>query len=74
MGAISSKGTPKVSCKTNAIRSAGESVSERFEYHEQRQAYPVGQQRLVLGVDPVLAVHDGVSEGEFSQVRLQHRT
>ena len=27
MGAISSKGTPKVSCKTNAIRSAGESVS-----------------------------------------------
>jgi hypothetical protein len=33
---------------------------ERFEYHEQREAYPVGQQRLVLGVDPVLAVHDGV--------------
>src|SRR5215203_2500287 len=56
MGAISSKGNPKVSCKTNAIRSAG----ERFEYHEHREADPVGQKRLVLGVDPVLAVHDRV--------------
>jgi hypothetical protein len=32
--------------------------SERFEHHEQRGTDRVGQQRLVLGVDPAFAAHD----------------
>src|SRR5215207_6190050 len=35
---------------------------ERFEHHEQRQSYRVGQQRLVLGVDPALTSHDRVGQ------------
>ncbi|HEV8044620.1 MAG TPA: hypothetical protein VGP38_05525, partial [Rubrobacter sp.] len=31
---------------------------QRFEHHQQRQTGRVGQQRLLLGVDPVLAADD----------------
>ncbi len=33
---------------------------ELFEHHEQREADGIGQERLVLGVGPVRAVHDRV--------------
>jgi hypothetical protein len=51
-----------MSCSTNASRSGGESVS----HDEQRQTDRVGQQCLVLGIDPVHAVDDqiGKSPGE----------
>jgi hypothetical protein len=31
---------------------------ERFEHHQQRQAYRVDQQRLVLGVNAIRTAHD----------------
>jgi uncharacterized RmlC-like cupin family protein len=34
--------------------------SQGFEYHEQRESDRVGQQRLVLGVEPIRAAHDRV--------------
>ena len=40
--------------------------SQRFEHHEQRETDRVGQQRFVLGVDPVLAAHD-----RLGHVRVQ---
>jgi len=55
MGAISSKGTANLSCSTNASRSAG---SQPVQDHQQRQADPLGQERLLLGVDLVLAAGD----------------
>src|SRR5918997_1005418 len=50
--------------------------SQAFEYHEQREAYPVCQQRLVLGVDPVRAAHYRVGHArprELAQGRTAPR-
>ena len=33
---------------------------ERLEHHEQRETDRVGQQRFVLGVEPIRAAHDRV--------------
>ena len=51
-----------MSCSTNASRSAG----VRVAHHHERESNRVGEERLVLGIDPALGADD-----RFGNVHLE---